>query len=273
MKKISTILSFLFFALYSFGQCMPDGTVTTWGMHPGATVDLQGLGAVPEIPACIDESYSYTFSLVIPSSFDIPNVGTLGVTQATVTAVSGLPAGLSFGNCNPTSCTIPGGTTGCFNIEGTPDASNTPGNFPIQVTVNYEGTVLGLPQNIDLNFPPLSSAFNPLNLPLDPYAITLNANGQCINASNDLEKELSINTNTPNPFKEITTIEIDAEQAGQYDFTVYNLVGERIEMKSIQLNSGENKFEYNGSQLSNGVYVYTISNEKGTVSKKMIVSK
>ncbi len=272
MKQIFTLFSFLFFAAFANGQCTPDATATTWGLHPAPSIDITGLGPVPEIPACIGEAYSYTLSLVVPSSFDIPGVGSLGVDQATIVGITGLPSGMSYSECNPSSCIFPGGATSCFNITGTPDASNTPGNFILQITINFAGTVGVLPIDQDLSFPPLSSSFNPLSLPLDPYVIELRAAGACADAAYNLENEISLGSNVPNPFRGMTSIAVTAEKGGDYDFSVYNLLGEKISGQTHNFRTGENTIEFDGSALASGVYVYTISNEKGSVSKKMIIN-
>ncbi len=274
MNRVFTLL--FFFSMLSFqvqmnGQCTADGTVTTWGLHPAPSIDLEGLGPVPEIPACIGEDYSYTFSVVVPSSFSVA-AGTFGVTKATVTAVSGLPDGMSFGECNQSGCEMAGGTTGCFRIIGTPDASNAIGNYALQITINYEGTIGGLPTPpIDLNFPPLSSSFNPLSVPLDPYVIELREAGQCVNNVGDLAEELSLEGNNPNPFSETTVINVNAEKSGSYDLEVYNLLGEKVSSATYDFVSGENRIEFDGSALSSGIYVYTLGNKTGRVSRRMVI--
>ncbi len=274
MKKICTLLGFIMsLHFYALGQCTADATVTTWGLHPLPSVDLQGLGPVPEIPACIGESYEYTLSVVVPSSFDIPVLGTLGVDQASMVSITGLPNGMSYSECNPSSCIFPGGATSCFKITGTPDATNAPGNYPLQITINFAGSVGPLPQNQDLGFPPLDASFNPLGLPLDPYVIELRSAADCTNRSNDISNDISLGEASPNPFSKMTTIDVVAEDTGEYQFSVFNLLGEEISSTMYQFASGENRIEYDGSNLSNGVYVYTISNEKGSISKKMVVNK
>lgn len=275
MKKLLLFFCLAISSQFIMAQCSPDGTATTWGLHPLPSVGLDGLAAVPETPACIGEPYSYTFTVVVPSSFSVPALGNLGVNYAEVVSVDGLPTGLSFGDCNPAgNCQIPGGTSGCFNIIGTPDASNTPGSFQITVNVTVNGSVGPISQDVDLSFPPISAAFNPFDFPLDPYAIDLRAANQCTNSnSNLLEKELSLADNKPNPFSDMTTIEVEANKSDDYTFTVTNLLGEKVFEKEYALITGNNMIEFNGSDLSNGVYIYSLSSELGVVSKKMLVSK
>ncbi len=274
MKRILLLLSFLLSGQLMMAQCTPDPSVSTWGLHPLPSVGLDGLAAVPEVPACIGEPYSYTFSLVIPSSFDIPGVGSIGVTNAEVTGVNGLPSGLSFGDCSPAgNCVIPGGTTGCFSIIGTPDASNMPGSYEIEITVTVNGTVVVLPQSVDLTFPP-DPTFNLFDFPLDPYAIELKSSGECVNSNyNPLESELNVAQNSPNPFSDITRIAVEAKKRGDYVFSVMNTLGEKVTEVNYTLETGENIIEYDGSHLPNGIYMYSLANDSGVITRKMLISK
>jgi hypothetical protein len=271
MKKILLLFCFAISHQFLIAQCTPDTDATTWGLHPVPSVDLDGLGAVPETPAYIGSDYSYTFTVVIPSNLEVPAVGTIGVTQAVVTSIDGLPSGMIFDDCSSSNCIFPGGTTGCFNISGTPDASNTPGNFPITINVAISGMLGPLPSPpVEISFPPISSALNPFEFPLDPYAITLNFP---VSNSNLLENELSVSENKPNPFSSTTLIDVDAEKSGDYTFTVTDLLGKEILKEEYSFATGKNTIEFDGANLSNGIYIYSLSSEAGSISNKMLISK
>lgn len=271
MKRILLLFCFAICHQFSMAQCTADTEATTWGLHPVPAVDLNGLGSVPETPAYIGSDYSYTFTVVIPSSLDIPGVGAVGVTAAAVTSVDGLPSGLTFDDCSSSNCIFPGGTTGCFNITGTPDASNTPGNFPITINVTVSGTIVGIPTpDVDISFPPIDAAFNPFGASLDPYAITLNFP---VSNENLLDSELTVSENKPNPFSTTTLIDVEAEKSGDYTFTVTDLLGKEIVKEEYSFVSGKNTIEFDGSDLSNGMYIYSLSSEAGSISNKMLVRK
>jgi len=273
MKRILLFLALTLSTYVLSAQCTPDPSVITWGLHPLPSVGLDGLAAVPETPACIGEPYNYTFSVVVPSSFPLLVGGDLGVTSATVASVTGLPAGLTFGMCNPSSCDIPGGTTGCFNITGTPDASNTPGEFEIEITLTVNGTVGPLPQSVNLTFPP-DPTFNLFDFPLDPYAIDLRAANECTNSNdNIIDSKISLGDNQPNPFSGTTEITVDVKESDAYTFTVTNLLGKEVIQEQYRFDTGTNTITFDGTTLSAGVYVYSISNENGVISKKMVVGQ
>lgn len=126
-----------------FGQvCTPDPTFTTPGFFPDS---------LP--PACVGIPYQTTLTLVVPldTTVAFPPLGTftLPIDSITLDDVLGAPATFSYG-CNPGSCTIAGGATGCIGITGTGQMADTI-NLRIAITT-YVVSPLGpltLPDTID----------------------------------------------------------------------------------------------------------------------------
>jgi hypothetical protein len=252
-------------------QCTPDSSAPAGfiGLYPLPAVNLDGIASVPEPPACIGEPYEYTFSVIIPASVTIPGVPVpVGITSAEIVGVSGLPAGLSVGNCSPSNCIFVGGQNGCFKISGTPDASNAVGDYELAITLKLNNLV----QPLDITYPPLAG-LNIFNLPEAPYSIKVREAGQCTSPTYDLSQSVSISDNVPNPFSGTTDIRVDAQSAGDYTFTVYNMLGEKITEQRHFLATGENHILFDGAHLAEGVYVYTLSDGQGQISKKMVVGR
>ncbi len=82
--------------------------------------------------------------------------------------------------------------------------------------------------------------------------------------------------NFPNPFTEITTIKFGIEQQSNVTLSVYDLVGKKVFTSTKNgLPSGTYEFNFNGTNLSNGVYIYKINaiNKAGQnyiTTKKMV---
>lgn len=76
----------------------------------------------------------------------------------------------------------------------------------------------------------------------------------------------------PNPFSQSTTFEITLREGGEFQFQVYDISGRSIRNESIRLESGINRFSFDGQQLSPGIYSYRLSNQNGFISGKMILS-
>ncbi len=81
--------------------------------------------------------------------------------------------------------------------------------------------------------------------------------------------------NYPNPFNTTTTIEFNLEKEQAVSLYVYDFTGKQIatllenETKSI----GKNQVNFDGSNLANGIYFYTILSDGFKETKKMILSK
>jgi hypothetical protein len=92
--------------------------------------------------------------------------------------------------------------------------------------------------------------------------------------SNSSQQNISISQNTPNPFKESTTIQYELVISNEVLFTITDLSGKVI--KTINLGNqtaGKHHLRLNGNDFSEGVYFYTFNVGNETVTKRMIVIK
>lgn len=81
----------------------------------------------------------------------------------------------------------------------------------------------------------------------------------------------SIGNAVPNPFSHSTTISFESRKAGSYLFEVRDLTGRRVASMDVKAGAGENRILFDGSELSSGVYVYSLSNGTSTLSNRMAV--
>ncbi|MCB2203565.1 T9SS type A sorting domain-containing protein [bacterium] len=80
--------------------------------------------------------------------------------------------------------------------------------------------------------------------------------------------------NYPNPFNPSTTIRYSLERGGTVELSVYNLLGERIDvLVSEYQNPGDYQLDYNAAALQSGVYIYRLQNEHGQLTKRMVLMK
>lgn len=71
--------------------------------------------------------------------------------------------------------------------------------------------------------------------------------------------QLSSSGNFPNPFNGITTISFGLQQHAKVSLSVFNLFGQRVyESTNQDLAPGNYQFNFDGSNLSSGMYVYKI---------------
>ena len=87
-------------------------------------------------------------------------------------------------------------------------------------------------------------------------------------------ENIILGQNYPNPFNPSTKIEFEILQDAEVEVVVYNLTGKEIEiLHQGFLPSGIYKFDFDGSELPSGIYLYKVSTPQFTQTKKMILAK
>lgn len=92
--------------------------------------------------------------------------------------------------------------------------------------------------------------------------------------NNQLPTKYVLNQNYPNPFNPTTTINYSLPKSGNVRLVVVNSLGQEIttlvnEFKSV----GSHNVQFNGANLSSGIYFYRIIADSFTQTKKMILVK
>lgn len=81
----------------------------------------------------------------------------------------------------------------------------------------------------------------------------------------------SIGQNQPNPFRDNTFINIEMKQSDKVNFSITNLLGQQIYNNNYTFAAGKQTIEFNGSNLAQGIYIYTITSNGQSTSRRMIV--
>jgi hypothetical protein len=82
----------------------------------------------------------------------------------------------------------------------------------------------------------------------------------------------SVSQNFPNPFDGITKINVYLQDKGDLSLTITNLTGQpMMRMEKTNVFAGVTEFVIDGSQLSPGVYFYTVKQGDKSITKKMVV--
>jgi photosystem II stability/assembly factor-like uncharacterized protein len=93
---------------------------------------------------------------------------------------------------------------------------------------------------------------------------------------NKIPTDYSLKQNYPNPFNPVTTIEFNLPKAGKVSVKIYDLAGREYtsDIRNLNLNPGNYKMNFNGSELSSGVYFYSLNvNGQNVATKKMLMIK
>lgn len=92
--------------------------------------------------------------------------------------------------------------------------------------------------------------------------------------SNTIASEYKLEQNYPNPFNPMTNFEFRIAEFGLVKIKVYGVTGEEVQtLVNEQLNPGTYKVQFDGSDLSSGVYFYKLITNEFTDTKKMILVK
>lgn len=80
--------------------------------------------------------------------------------------------------------------------------------------------------------------------------------------------------NYPNPFNAFCSFAVEVFEQDYFIISVYNAVGKLIErIYEGTLSKGIHKFDFNGENLTSGIYFYEVISSAGVKSKKMILAK
>jgi len=94
------------------------------------------------------------------------------------------------------------------------------------------------------------------------------------NISTEIPNEFELSQNYPNPFNPATRINFSIAGEGYYKLSLYNILGEEIQILSEQfLEPGSYSLTVDGTKLSSGIYIYTLEGNGMRLSKKMNLLK
>ena len=86
--------------------------------------------------------------------------------------------------------------------------------------------------------------------------------------------EYSLAQNYPNPFNPITTIKYTLPKAAKVKVEVYNLLGQRVEiLVDSEQEAGYHSVQWDGSEMTSGVYFYRLTAGSFTATKRMVLMK
>ena len=87
-------------------------------------------------------------------------------------------------------------------------------------------------------------------------------------------KDFALTQNYPNPFNPSTNIMVTIPVSGNYALKVNNTLGQEIgEIFNSYLPAGRHNFSFNGRDLPSGVYLYRLTGERVSITRKMVLMK
>jgi hypothetical protein len=90
----------------------------------------------------------------------------------------------------------------------------------------------------------------------------------------DLPTSYELYQNYPNPFNPSTIIKYDLPAASKVKINIYNLLGQKVTLLQDDFKpAGRYSIAFNASNLSSGIYFYTIEAEGFKKVKRMVLAK
>ncbi len=255
MKKIFLfIASACIVSFSSFAQCVPDTGIThnEPGVYPDSATNLpHSIVGIPYYTVIQLKVLTDTTTMIGPI--------TVPVTIDSIVAINitGLPPGYAY-NCTPPTCVFPGGSDGCILLQG---PAPTPQEIGMVYQIHVEVMVYGHITGTGTSLPAQASN-------IDYYFIQVDDN---VGISSASHSKFEVLQNNPNPFHGISTVEFNSPKASIVTVKVSNMLGKTVSTKMILAKSGINRIMFNSKEFEPGIYFYTISSDKNSVTKRMIV--
>lgn len=103
----------------------------------------------------------------------------------------------------------------------------------------------------------------------------VSATVQVADNKENLPKNFSLSQNFPNPFNPSTKIKYSIPKTGYISLKVYNMLGQEVATLFSGLQkAGNYSINFDGSELSSGIYLYTLQSAGGVaITKKFILMK
>jgi len=88
-------------------------------------------------------------------------------------------------------------------------------------------------------------------------------------SQSQIPSTFEVSQNYPNPFNPSTNINFSIDESEKVSISIHDILGRVMDQQEFDLQKGSYKIKYNGKG-SAGIYFYTISNSKHSITKKMI---
>jgi hypothetical protein len=226
-----------------YAQCEPDTINCKDVLLPGEICPL----ILPE--GIVNKPYEKVFTVIPPNQATI-EYGTVDIVKIVIDTVGNLPPGFNY---QTNSDTFYVDTAYCILLSGIP---TTPGTYDLYIRV--------IPYIYSIAFgvfegPPVVDDTS--------LSVTIREPSGIDEFSG---KEFVIFEASPNPFRNSTRIGFYSNNPYPVELKFYNLLGQLIYSEKIFGVKGKNYFDFDGRLLQSGTYLYNISGNGTSITKKIV---
>lgn len=268
MKNILLLTITLFFGFNAIAQqnpCEPQASLqdSTFGLWPDTTQNLPL--AVKEVyyeehiqiktPNTVGEVMGDPFYTEL---LPIINIAPFNIDSIKLVDVEGLPESMSAYLSNADSI-FDGDAVACVTLYGTPTADEVGQH---DIVLNIDGWITAFGAKLSLY-----GALGDYEK-IEGYKLIVQSSASIAEGENTT---FTLSQNAPNPFSNITTIELYSKDYSNYDFLIVDLMGKVVHNETINAVGGLNTIEVDASSLETGMFFYSIRNGQDVLTKKMII--
>lgn len=213
--------------------------------------------------ACVGADYVTTLQIQIPETF------TIGTTEVALVSVEvqddgvlNLPESFSFA-CNPPDCVFPAGEIGCIDVFGNANPGDE-GMYDLQISVAINTALGPLPYTLPDGVLVTGNYF---------FFVKEEGNPNClVDAREVVENAFDLRIQ-PNPFSDYADVFVNLPTGGEYELSVYNAVGSLVQERTVDLVTGANSFQFDGSNLPMGMYVFRLQRGNEAASGRLMIQR
>jgi hypothetical protein len=200
--------------------------------------------------------FNLTLTIIAPDTASVGTAGHINLHHIKVKSLQNKPSWLAYA-CNPGTCEFVGTESRCVGVSGTAPLGSA-GYIAIDVIVDVFATIAGIPVLVQSDY---NSGM--------PLVILVHPEGWGV--TEETYKGFGIMQATPNPFTNTVKMGCFTEKPQNVSLKVFDMVGQEVYSENIYTIAGDNFFQFNGSDLSNGVYFYSVIDAQNRVITKKLV--
>lgn len=250
MKKALHLLALMILGLASMAhltaQCVPD-TITCVD-----TTGNPGEICPPELPdAGLNILYDETVTIIPPGSYPLWGQE-FTVYYMKIDSLMNLPPGIGY---YPNADTFFADTSYyCIQLTGTPTQT---GVYDLAIYISALIDFVGTPTIARV---------------VDTTSISISVVEE-LGLDLNQGTEFRIIPNVPNPFSERTRLAFYTPGQERVDLYVYNILGSRVHFESVLSSPGTHNFDFDGSELPPGTYLYRVAIREEYFTGKMMKTR
>jgi hypothetical protein len=277
MKKVIFTLSILTALSASvFGQACG----TTSSCTPRAATGIAGLTPVSDSLPCFEKGWTGTQYIYFENytSFQDATLGSVTINSLKIDSIANLPAGLCW-KTNKANNTWNGGQTGCIEVSGTVLGSNPAGQYKLRIIATVATNIITLP-GINVEERAGLRYYVRVNCGSTCPAVDTVAGetqsfvafaGQNCNSVEEVSENITSLSVLPNPFSSSATVSFVADRQEKYTARLSNILGNVVYNTEVVSTIGENTMKLNRNGYAPGVYFFSITNGKSSMTKRVVI--